>query len=230
MTANPEIDPNSIVAQIISALENQPGVRPLPLRALLTDDFLAMPARLIRMADDISVLKSDVAELKVDMDGVKPDVAGLKTDMTSVKNDLGYLKGRYLERDLERLAHGRLASQLDLQGMRIIRGPRAGAMPEAFNNAITTDGLTEAQRGRILDADMILQATQRSTGRRVYAAVEASFTVNESDIDRARLTADILGQVFQDDLMVAAVYAIEISGQHQESANSANVLIFSPPR
>ena len=167
MTANPEIDPNSIVARLISELGNQPGVRPLLLRTLLTDEFLAMPARLMRMADDISVLKSDVAELKVDMDGVKPDVAGLEPDMTSVKNDLVYLKGRYLERGLERLAHGRLTSQLDLQGVRIIRGPRAGAMPEAFNNAITTDGLTEAQRGRILDADMILQATQRSTGQRV---------------------------------------------------------------
>ena len=97
MTANPEIDPNSIVARLISELGNQPGVRPLLLRTLLTDEFLAMPARLMRMADDISVLKSDVAELKVDMDGVKPDVAGLKPDVTSVKNDLVYLKGRYLE-------------------------------------------------------------------------------------------------------------------------------------
>ena len=58
-------------------------------------------------------------------------------------------------------------------------------MPEAFNTAIATDGLTEAERGRILDADMVLQATQGSTGQRVYAAVEASFTVNESDVDRA---------------------------------------------
>ena len=201
MTASPEIDPNSIVARLISELETPTGVRPLLLRALLTDEFLAMPARLMRMADDISVLK----------------------------NDLGYLKGRDLERDLEKLAHGRLTSQLDLQGMRIIRGPTAGAMPEVFNKTITTDGLTEAQRGRILDADMILQATQRSTGRRVYVAVEASFTLNESDVDRARLTADILGEVFPNDLMVAAVYAVEISGRHQESANSANVLIFSPP-
>ena len=94
--------------------------------------------------------------------------------------------------------------------MRIIRGPTAGAMPEAFNTAIATDGLTEAQRGRILDADMVLQATQRSTGQRVYAAVEASFTVNESDVDRARLTADILGQVFPNDLMVAAVYGVGV--------------------
>ena len=80
MTSNPDIDPNSIVARIISELENQPGVRPLLLRTLLTDEFLAMPARLMRMDDDISVLKNDVAELK--------------TDMNSVKNDLGYLKGR----------------------------------------------------------------------------------------------------------------------------------------
>ena len=104
MTSNQEIDPNSIVARIISELENQPGVRPLLLRTLLTDEFLAMPARLMHMDDDISVLKNDVAELKT-------DVAELKTDMTSVKNDLGYLKGRDLERDLEKLAHGRLTSQ-----------------------------------------------------------------------------------------------------------------------
>ena len=216
MTSNQEIDPNSIVARIISELENQPGVRPLLLRTLLTDEFLAMPARLMHMDDDISVLKNDVAELK--------------TDMTSVKNDLGYLKGRDLERDLEKLAHGRLTSQLDLQGMRIIRGPTAGAMPEAFNTAIATDGLTEAQRGRILDADMVLQATQRSTGQRVYAAVEASFTVNESDIDRARLTADILGQVFPNDLMVAAVYGVEFPEQLRERADNAGVLVFLAPR
>ena len=223
MTSNQEIDPNSIVARIISELENQPGVRPLLLRTLLTDEFLAMPARLMHMDDDISVLKNDVAELKT-------DVAELKTDMTSVKNDLGYLKGRDLERDLEKLAHGRLTSQLDLQGMRIIRGPTAGAMPEAFNTAIATDGLSEAQRGRILDADMVLQATQRSTGQRVYAAVEASFTVNESDIDRARLTADILGQVFPNDLMVAAVYGVEFPEQLRERADNAGVLVFLAPR
>ena len=216
MTSNPEMDPNSIVARIISELENQPAVRPLLLRTLLTDEFLAMPARLIRMDNDISVLKTDVADLK--------------TDMTSVKNDLGYLKGRDLERDLEKLAHGRLTSQLDLQGMRIIRGPTAGAMPEAFNTAIATDGLTEAERGRILDADMVLQATQRSTGQRVYAAVEASFTVNESDVDRARLTADILGQVFPNDLMVAAVYGVEFPEQLRERADNAGVLVFLAPR
>ena len=216
MTSNQEIDPNSIVARIISELENQPGVRPLLLRTLLTDEFLAMPARLMHMDDDISVLKNDVAELK--------------TDMTSVKNDLGYLKGQDLERDLEKLAHGRLTSQLDLQGMRIIRGPTAGAMPEAFNTAIATDGLTETQRGRILDADMVLQATQRSTGQRVYAAVEASFTVNESDIDRARLTADILGQVFPNDLVVAAVYGVEFPEQLRERADNAGVLVFLAPR
>ena len=216
MTSNQEIDPNSIVARIISELENQPSVRPLLLRTLLTDEFLAMPARLIRMDDDISVLKTDVADLK--------------TDMTTVKNDLGYLKGRDLERDLEKLAHGRLTSQLDLQGMRIIRGPTAGAMPQAFNTAIATDGLTEAERGRILDADMVLQATQRNTGQRVYAAVEASFTVNESDVDRARLTADILGQVFPNDLMVAAVYGVEFPEQLRERADNAGVLVFLAPR
>ena len=223
MTSNQEIDPNSIVARIISELENQPAVRPLLLRTLLTDEFLAMPARLIRMDDDISVLKTDVAELKT-------DVADLKTDMTSVNNDLGYLKGRDLERDLEKLAHGHLTSQLDLQGMRIIRGSTAGAMPEAFNTAIVTDGLTETERGRILDADMVLQATQRSTGQRVYAAVEASFTVNESDVDRARLTADILGQVFPNDLMVAAVYGVEFPEQLRERADNAGVLVFLAPR
>ena len=202
MTANPEIDPNSIVARLISELENQPGVRPLLLRALLTDEFLAMPARLMRMADDISVLK----------------------------NDLGYLKGRHLELNLKKLAHGRLTSQLNLRNVRILRGPTAGAMPDDFYDAIRTNGLTNDQRERIIETDLIIRGTERDTGQRIYATVETSSTVNESDIDRARLTADILGQVFPDDLMVAAVYAVERSGQHQESANSANVLIFSPPR
>ena len=92
MTSNQEIDPNSIVARIISELENQPAVRPLLLRALLTDEFLAMPARLMRMDDNISGLKNDVAELKTDVADLKTDVAELKTDVAELKTDVADLK------------------------------------------------------------------------------------------------------------------------------------------
>ena len=230
MTSNQEIDPNSIVARIISELENQPGVRPLLLRTLLTDEFLAMPARLIRMDDDISVLKTDVAELKTDVAELKTDVVDLKTDMTSVKNDLGYLKGQDLEHNMEKLAHGRLTSHLNLRNVRILWGPTAGAMPDDFYDAIRANGLTTDQRERIIETDLIIRGTERDTGQRIYAAVEASFTVNESDVDRARLTADILGQVFPDDPMVAAVYGVEFPEQLKERADNAGVLVFLTPR
>ena len=72
MATEPQIDPESLVARIIAELQANPDAQRLLLRALLTNEFLGMPARLERIEKDIAELKADVAVLKT-------DVAVLKT-------------------------------------------------------------------------------------------------------------------------------------------------------
>ena len=74
-------DPESLVARIIAELRANPDAQRLLLQALLTNEFLGMPARLDHIEKDVAEIKADVAELKTDM-------AELKTDMEAGFDDL----------------------------------------------------------------------------------------------------------------------------------------------
>ena len=67
VSTEPHIDPESLVARIIAELQANPDAQRLLLRALLTNEFLGIPARLDRIEKDIAELKADVAELKADV-------------------------------------------------------------------------------------------------------------------------------------------------------------------
>ncbi len=77
---------------MIAELEANPEAQRLMLRALLTNEFLGMPARLDRIEKDVAELKADVKELKADVKELKTDVAGLKTDVKELKTDVAGLK------------------------------------------------------------------------------------------------------------------------------------------
>lgn len=60
-------DPESLVNRIIAELEARPEVKPALLRALLTDEFLLLPAkvdRLMELIPAVEKLQEDVSELK----------------------------------------------------------------------------------------------------------------------------------------------------------------------
>jgi hypothetical protein len=63
---------------MIAELRANPEVRVLLLRALLTDEFLEMPARMIRVEDDIVQIKFDVSQLQADVSQLQADVSQLQ--------------------------------------------------------------------------------------------------------------------------------------------------------
>ena len=67
------LNPESVVARMIAELQANPQAQRLLLRALLTNEFLGMPARLDHIEKDVTELKADVAQLKNDM----TDAAGV---------------------------------------------------------------------------------------------------------------------------------------------------------
>ena len=59
--------PESLVDRIIAELEARPEVKPTLLRALLTDEFLLLPAKVDRLMEPVpavETLQQDVSELK----------------------------------------------------------------------------------------------------------------------------------------------------------------------
>ena len=247
MTTENPLNPESLVARMIQELQENPEAQTMLLRALLTNEFQGMPVRLARiegmveqlqtdvaglktdvaeLKTDVAELKTDVAGLKTDVAGLKTDVAGLKTDVAGLKTDVGDLKGRVMESNLYNFAFGSLTAQLNLRAVELIRGSPATTMPRDFDDAIAENGLSREQRRRVLMTDLIMRGTRIGTGELVYAAVEASYTLDEDDVTRAKESAELLMRVFPGATAIPGVYGTVVPPQVQQAANQDGVLVF----
>ena len=117
--ASQQLDAESLVARMIAELQANPEAQRLMLRALLTNEFLGMPARLDR-------IEKDVAELKT-------RVASLEDKVTSLENkmDAGF--------DEMRRAIDRLGARWGIRNESLFRQTMASVLQESF-------GVTVEQR------------------------------------------------------------------------------------
>ena len=226
MAVEDKLDPTSLVARIIAELQANPEAQRLLLQALLTNEFLGMPARLDRIEKDIAKLKADVAELKA-------DVAELKTDVAELKVDVADLKGSDLEHRLHRRIRALASQALELRRPRIVHGPMQNPdedFADQVEDALEGGRITGAQEARIEATDFILRAQRRSDRATVWIAVEASNRVHAGDIERVRASADALCAVFgEDTVAVAAGYGIDPPDAARAEAAGVRYLQ-APPR
>ena len=234
-----QLDPESLVARILAELQANPEAQPLLLRAMLTNEFLGMPARLDRIEKDVAELKVDVAQLKVDMAEVKADVAELKADVAELKTDVaelkgdvaqlkgdvGYLRGSDLEIRLHRNLRSIVSQRLDLMRPRIMQSqlqePINEFADEVFD-AHRAGRINREQYRRIERTDFIMRARLLDTHAPVLVAVEASATVDAHDIERARESADVLATIFGMET-IAVVSGYRIDPRDSARAEAADV-------
>ena len=214
-----QLDPTSLVARIIAELQANPDAQRLLLRALLTNEFLGMPARLDRIERDIAELKADVAVLKDDVAVLKKDVADLK--------------GSDLENRLRRKIRALVSQRFELRELRVVQGP----VQEPFADFVKQIGealdgarITDAQHGRLEATDFILRGRRRADRTSVWIALEASNAVGASDIQRAGASAEALRTVFEEDVLaIAAGYSIDPRTAKRAEAAEVTYLEVSRP-
>ena len=223
MTAE-RLNPESLVARIIAELRANPEAQRLLLRALLTNEFLGMPARLDRIERDIAELKADVAVLKTDVAVLKTDVAGLKTDV-------GYLKGSDLEMKVHRRIQPLLSQLLELRRVRIVQSAVHQA-PEEFTELIATaadeERISVAQEHRIMATDIIVRGRRRRERTPVWVIVEVANRIDAEDVARSRDSADTLAAVFGEEA-VPLVAGYRIDAADRERAAAAGVRCLDVP-
>ena len=231
MKVEKKLDPASLVARVIAELQANPDAQQLLLRALLTNEFLGVPARLDRIEKDVAELKVDVAALKADMAEVKTDLAEVKTNVAELQIDVASLKGNDLENRLHRRIGPLLSQALGLRRLAIVQAPiqmPASDFRNELEDAAEDGRITDTQHARINDTDFILHAQRRADRVPVWIAVEASHTVHGGDIDRARASADALRAVFgAEAVAVAAGY--RINEANEERAKAAQVACLKVP-
>ena len=217
MTAARQLNPESLVARIIAELQANPHAQRLLLRALLTNEFLGMPARLDR-------IEKDVAELKA-------DVAALKTDVAVLKTDVAALKGSDLEMKVHRRIQPLLSQHLQLRRARIIQSAVHQA-PDDFSEAVATAAdqgrITMEQEQRIIATDIIVRAQRQSDRAPVWVAVEVANRLDADDLTRSRAGAATLAAVFGEDA-VALVAGYRIDAADRKRADAAGVRYLEVP-
>ena len=232
-----QLDPQSLVARIISEIQANPVAQQLLLRAMLTNEFLGMPARLDAIEADVaeikarvSTLQRDVTTLKSDVEILKDDVTTLKSDVEILKDDVATLKGDSLEVKIPRSIRPYLSQKLALRRPRIMQSAVTvepdRELRDAVYRAVDENVITEDQEDRISMTDLILRARRRDDGAAtVWVAVEASNTINRHDIERARESADALRAIF-DQRSIAVTMGYAIREEDLRLADTAGVDVF----
>ena len=183
------------------------------LRALLTDEFLAMPARMMRVEEDIAQLKVDVRELK--------------TNVAQLNIDVADLKGTNLEIKSARRIQSIITQRLGLRRPIIVHSlnsPMSGNHLEMLQDAEERGIIAPHSDTEALETDVILHAQRRSDHHPVWIVVEISNTIDQHDITRAQDRSTILAGAYDQDSL-GVVAGMEIRPQEQEMADSLGLTV-----
>ena len=238
-------DPREFVQYIVSAVNANPDLREPLLRALLTEEFLQMPARLARLDDvperlarlddvperlaRLDDVPERLARVEEDVAVLKEDVGTLKDDVKVLKDDVGRLRGKSHETDFARTATSLLNRELGFRRITVVHG-NVIAIPryaEEFHDkafAAADDGvITDGQLQRIFDTDVIAHCRRPGETEPTWVAVEVAARVDEDDINRAAQSAQALRLAFSEDAL-SVIAGERIDPQDATRAKQAGVV------
>ena len=216
---------------LIQILDENPELLEELRSLLLTRELLALPQTLAEFAESVD---RQFEAINQRFEAMDRQFEAMDRRFNSLETDVGLLKGKSLEYELPGRARSRVEHRFKIRRTRAVRASTQQIPAHDFEDAVYESEnagiLSESQRQRILDTDLVVQGRASDTGKDTYVAVESSFTVDDSDIVRANRTAIALRKVFPDAEVWAAVYCAVISDENSQRAIDDGVEVISNAR
>ena len=205
-TAPPDVPVRSL-QDILTALQRHPEWRAALRQELLGEELLELPVLFARFAAEttrrldlltqdlaatnkrLDVLTQELAAFKATttrrLDLLAADVGTLKNDVGTLKNDVGTLKGAHAETKA-RANIAVIADELDLEYQRIVPGVELRRVARDNGADLRDDEIKS-----FVASDIMAEAMD-AEGKTTYLAVEASYTGDLHDANRARSHAALM--------------------------------------
>jgi hypothetical protein len=177
------------------------------------------------------VLTEAVLEMPAQLSELSERQGRMETRMDGVEDHLGRLTGAELESRIIGILPSRLNSMYGLYRTRVIQGrgvvsKRKDDFDDSMDDAVGATVISDRQRRRVAETDMIVRARRRSGQDLIYIAVEASVTIRRGDITRANDTADTLRAVFGvESVAVAVGYDVRLEDRSRAESLGVGLII-----
>ena len=172
----------------LRALEENPQWKAAVRALILGEELLQLPARFNAFADKVTAfvdqMTSFVEEQKQFNTEQRQYNAGFARRLTRIEGDISNFRGAYARDGLIRNPAS-IAAEMDLE---YVRSVPPGELVQMSRMA--AGDVPKGQLRRFRDADLVIEASDGSITH--YIAVEASYTADQRDTDRAVRNAQFL--------------------------------------
>ncbi len=219
-----------LVHERIAGLETRMGGVETRLASLETR-MGGVETRLASLETRVGGLETRLAGLEVRVGGLETSVAQLQEGQARLEiqvarlaGEVGNLTGSEYEKQAERLGPRRLRQQLGITGATVIHSVTNANQPHLtalLDQAMDQGILSLAETEDLEQADLVFQG-QDPAGNLCQVLVEASITIQEQDVERARRRADLLARLNDAPTLPAVIGAV-ISPMAQTLADGEQV-------
>ena len=175
---------------LIAIIEQSPELQKAIRKYVLTEEFLAVPARLDKIESDIADLKAGQARLEKGQQHLEQGQDRIEDRMNKLDVRMDRLSGYYYEQKAIKNCRSIITQQTGMGRVKIrfsqANHPEDPDMTEQMDQVADRGEISQDEEATLWSADLISSATNRATGERVNIVAEASISLSDNDIDRAK--------------------------------------------
>ena len=148
-----------------------------------------------------------------------------------IDREFGQVKGIIFGDRIDRTGLPRMVSEFGLRRTRVVRLAENNRASEDFNEAVwdalDSNTITRTQYDRLMVTDMVVRGRLgRSTDDYGYIVAEASYTLEQDDLEKVQASRNVIRKVFPGAAVFACLYGSVIPDDVRTSAEGVNVKIF----